>query len=157
MNADPAIRSMRSEDLEEWRRLRRKLWPECPEERHRREMEETVSLPDIRAVFVLARGGDKLGGFVEVQIRKSTNGAESDLVAYVEGWYVEEDLRRRGWGGRLMGAAEAWAWGRGLTEIASDTEVGNAAGIAAHRHWGFRESYRLVHFLKEIASPKRKA
>lgn len=136
--------------------MRRALWPECPEERHEKEMKEMLALPDIRAVIVLARDEAQLGGFMEVQVRKGVNNAASDLVAYVEGWYVDEDLRRQGRGKRLLEAAEEWAAERGLTEMASDTEVSNETSVEAHRRLGFEESYRLVHFLKDIHAPEGK-
>ncbi|WP_083270521.1 GNAT family N-acetyltransferase [Lacunisphaera limnophila] len=71
-------------------------------------------------------------------------------VGFVEGWYLDPDLRRQGWGRRLISAAEAWTAARGLTELASDAELANAVGIAAHQAAGFRETFRLVHFLKPV-------
>ena len=155
LNLGCEIRLIDVADWDEWLRMRRVLWPECSKARHRIEMNETLSLPEIRAVLVLERSEARLGGFLEIQIRKAVNNAAAQFVAYVEGWFVDEDLRRRGWGGKLLAAAEAWATEHGLREIASDTEMNNAASIQAHRRLGFEESYRLVHFLKEITSPKR--
>ena len=39
-------------------------------------------------------------------------------VAYIEGWYVDPDLRRRKVGSQLVHTAEAWARRQGLQEIA---------------------------------------
>jgi len=71
-------------------------------------------------------------------------------VGYIEGWYVDVDLRNRGIGGQLLVVAERWAARNGLTEIASETDINNPISIAVHQSLGFTEAYRLVHFLKEI-------
>ncbi len=49
-----------------------------------------------------------------------------------------------------MKQAEAWANSRGLIELASDAEVENQGSIRAHKTLGFRETFRLVHFLKRV-------
>src|SRR5262245_62170709 len=144
------IRPLEPHDQPEWLRLRRALWPDCPETMHVREMEEYASRGGARAVFVIPRDGGRLGGFVEVSIRDRVDGSLSARVAYVEGWFVEPDLRGKGFGRKLIEAAERWALARGLSEIASDAELDNAGSVRAHLALGFRETFRLVHFLKSI-------
>ena len=41
---------------------------------------------------------------------------------------------------------------RGLDELASDVELWNEAGIAAHHALGFRETFRVVQFIKRVGS-----
>jgi aminoglycoside 6'-N-acetyltransferase I len=100
--------------------------------------------------FVYDRGDGALGAFVEVSIRNIVDGAQSDRVAYIEGWYVDPDLRKRGIGRALIRAAEAWAVSRGLNELGSDAELHNEGSITAHKALGFRETFRVVQFLKAI-------
>jgi aminoglycoside 6'-N-acetyltransferase I len=69
-------------------------------------------------------------------------------VAYLEGWYVDEDLRRQGVGTALVRAAEAWARSKGLKEFASDTQLANAGSQLAHAALGFTEVERLVAYRK---------
>jgi aminoglycoside 6'-N-acetyltransferase I len=71
-------------------------------------------------------------------------------VGYIEGWYVDDDLRREGVGGLLVRAMEAWSREQGLTEIASDTWLDNQISIAAHLRLGYVEMERLVHFAKKL-------
>ena len=71
-------------------------------------------------------------------------------MGYVEGWFVDADLRRRGWGRRLVDAAAAWARARGVDELASDALLDNAGSIAAHRRLGFEEVERHVCFRRRL-------
>ena len=66
---------------------------------------------------------DRVGaalGFAELSIRAYAEDCVTDDVAYLEGWFVDADVRRRGVGTALIRAAEAWARGKGLQEFASD-------------------------------------
>lgn len=132
--------------------MRLSLWPELPEDLQWGEMKETLGLPDIRTVLVLVRDEDtsRLGGFAEIHIRKRLNSPHEPLVAYLEGWYVDPDLRGQGQGRALMAAAEDWARSHGLPQMASDTEIANQQSIQAHQALGFQEVHRLVHFLKDL-------
>ena len=146
----PRVRAATEKDFAEWARLRRALWPDCTGARSRLEMREQMS--DLRkfGVIVLDRGDGKLGGFVELALRDGVDGASSETTAFLEGWFVEAELRGRGWGAKLIAAAEQWARSRGMTELASDTELNNADGIAAHAAVGFRETFRVVQFIKRV-------
>ena len=82
----------------EMARLRHALWPDTDVGAHLQEYEDLVaSNPDV-AVFVLARAAGGLCGFVEASLHASAIGCTSSPVGYVEGWFVEAHLRRRGWG-----------------------------------------------------------
>ena len=142
------IRPLEPRDHSEWLRLRRALWPDCSEAMHACEMEGYRAAN--RAVFVLVREDGPLGGFVEVSVRDRVDGSVSPRVAYLEGWFVEPGLRGHGYGRGLVAAAERWGLARGLTEIASDAVLGDAQSFGAHQALGFRETFRLVHFLKSI-------
>ena len=70
---------------------------------------------------------------------------------YIEGWYVDDDLRRAGVGGQLIGAAEKWALVEGHNEIASDTAIDNHRSAAAHKRLGYVEVDRAICFRKELS------
>lgn len=131
--------------------MRRALWPDCDEETHALEIALYERHPAGVGVFVVDTGAPTLGGFIELSVHDRVDGATSERVGYVEGWYVAPELRGRGVGRRLMDAAERWTREQGLTELGSDVEWDNAGSLRAHAALGFEETFRLVHFLKRVA------
>jgi aminoglycoside 6'-N-acetyltransferase I len=146
---DISIRRITHADKPEWLRMRQVLWPDHSAEEFARQSEEILSDP-LQAVFVVERQDGKLGGFLEAGMRKYAEGCETSPVGYIEGWYVDEDLREQGIGKALVQTAEAWARSQGLTEMASDTWQENEISIQAHLNMGYEEYERLVHFAKKL-------
>jgi len=143
------VRAVTIDERAEWLRLRLALWPEDSPAVHEEQMREVASAPD-QAALVLVRPDGRLGGFIEASIHPRAVGCSTHNVGYVEGWYVDPDLRGRGCGRRLMQAAEAWARGKGLSEMASDTQTHNHLSLAAHVKLGYTEVERLIHFCKRL-------
>ena len=144
------VRRITVADREEWLRLRLALWPEATREEHVREMEEFLDDPDNTAVFVAERPDGRLGGFLEAGTRPYAEGCRSSPVGYVEGWYVDPDLRRGGVGRALIEAAEGWARAQGLQEMASDALIDNEVSFRAHLALGYREAERIICFHKDL-------
>jgi aminoglycoside 6'-N-acetyltransferase I len=150
------IRQPKEKDLPEWTRMRAALWPEASGESHAGEVAAFLSgdlagwLAGLKAVtaFVAARPGGGLCGFVEASVRHMADGCTTQPVGYVEGWYVDPDVRRQGVGKLLIEAAEAWAASQGCREMASDAHLENAASVAAHKALGFADESRTVRFRK---------
>jgi aminoglycoside 6'-N-acetyltransferase I len=130
--------------------MRRTLWDDCPDDQQVREMGEILA-NNTEEVFVAERPGGGLCGFVEAAIRPWAIGCDQRPVGYVEGWYVDEDMRRRGIGRSLVEAAEAWARSKGCRQMASDAEWWNDVSHQAHGRLGYREVARLVLFKKDLA------
>ncbi|MDJ0916171.1 MAG: GNAT family N-acetyltransferase [Woeseiaceae bacterium] len=105
------------------------------------------------AVLVVDRGDGQLAGFAEIGSRDYAEGCETTPVAYLEGWYVDSDLRRSGLGARLLQAVEQWAKAAGFKELASDTEIDNDVSLRAHVALGFEEVERLICFRKPLRQP----
>ena len=129
--------------------MRRSLWPKVSLGYHELEMTQLLSGHGYTA-YVLDRGDGRLGGFAEVSIRPYANGCESRPVGYLEGWYVDQDLRHRGVGKRLVAEGERWAGGQGCREFASDCLLDNATSETAHKAMGFEEVERLICFRKPL-------
>jgi aminoglycoside 6'-N-acetyltransferase I len=130
--------------------MRLALWPEADAASHRSEMALLASKPDV-VVFVAVRPDDvHLAGFAEVGTRPYADGCVTSPVAYLEGWYVDADMRRRGVGAALIRAAEAWARAKGVQEFASDALLDNVISHRAHEALGFAEVERAVRYRKAL-------
>jgi len=146
------IRSVTRADRDEWVRMRSKLYPDADPE----EIDEWLDNAERGthrvgvAVFVADRGDGRLAGFVEIGLRNYAEGCVTTPVAFLEGWYVDPDVRRQGLGARLVRTAEDWARARGLEEIASDTTLDNDASLRAHLALGFEEVERQFCFRKAL-------
>ena len=143
------IREIVESDRSQWARLRDALWPGSladHDEETRTYFEQRLKAP---IVFV-AEAHNRLVGFLELDFRKYAPGCRSSPVAFIEGWYVEPASQGQGVGRALIEAAEAYARAAGHHEIASDAEVENAEGIAAHFAVGFEEIERVVCFRRSL-------
>jgi aminoglycoside 6'-N-acetyltransferase I len=144
------IRKVRSSDRESWKRMRKALWPECPENRHDLEIDQILSSNGI--VLIAESSPSDLVGFAEISIRiDHVAGTTTTPILYLEGWYVDPAYRGQGIGKAIIGAAENYALRAGFTELASDAEINNHTGIEMHIRLGFREVERTVHFLKSLS------
>jgi aminoglycoside 6'-N-acetyltransferase I len=129
--------------------MRRALWDDCPYDQQVREMDEILA-SDTEEVFVAERPGGGLCGFVEASVRPIADGCSTHPVGYVEGWFVDGDLRRQGVGRALMAAALDWCRSRGYAELASDAQIANETSIRAHLALGYELVERIVCFRKEV-------
>jgi aminoglycoside 6'-N-acetyltransferase I len=160
------VRHPQPEDCAEWTRMRAALWPESSAESHAYEIAAFLTgnltgwLAGLHAVavFVAVRPGGGLCGFLEASVRPVADGCTTHPVGYVEGWYVDPDVRRQGIGRALLRAAEEWALSQGCQEIASDAHLENSVSRAAHKAAGFLEEAPCVRFRKWLpakpGSPK---
>ncbi len=149
MTQDILIRRVSTPDLDNWLRMRLLLWPYSDRQELLAQMQSMLNEP-LEPVFVVVRPDGSLGGFLEAGLRKYADGCSTSPVGYIEGWYVDEDLRRLGVGARLVRAAEEWAREQGCSEMASDTWLDNDMSISAHLSLGYEECERLVHFCKKL-------
>lgn len=136
------IRVAGEKDREQLVAMRGKLWPEATAEEL-----QNATMPG--EVFV-AEDEDRLIGFIEVSLRSHADGCETHPVGFLEGWYVEEGVRKKGVGRRLGEAAEAWAREQGCVEMASDTWIDNELSQKVHEALGFEEVDRCVHYKKKL-------
>jgi aminoglycoside 6'-N-acetyltransferase I len=151
------VRPVYKPDRDDWVRMRTALWPDERAE-HGDDVTAFLTTGTFRwsesllpwKVLVAERPAGGLCGFIEASIRPFAEDCTTRPVGYVEGWFVDPDMRKRGIGGRLLKAAEEWAAARGCKEMASDALLANAVSHEAHMALGFEESGRLVHFRKRL-------
>ncbi len=136
-----------------WLRLRQALWPEDAGDWHAGEIEQFFA-GRLRMPLAVLLADDDTGtvlGFAELSIRAYAEDCTTDRVAYLEGWYVVPEARRRGVGRALVQAAEHWARAQGCTEFGSDAVIDNTVSAAAHVALGFRETVQIRCFRKSLA------
>ncbi len=145
------VREVKKDDFVEWVRMRQYLWPN-PSNDHESEVKNYFKGEnrDIVITFVLEREKGKLGGFIEINKRSYAEGSKSFPVPYIEGWYIDPDIRGNGYGAQLVASAEGWAKENGFNEIASDSEIDNILSIKVHKALGFKEVERNVCFIKQL-------
>lgn len=154
------VREVTGGDAAEWLRMRNALWPPTDGEDHAADIarffagDALASCPGglATAVFVIERTDGRLGGFVEAGLRPFAEGCESRPVGYIEGWFVDQDLRRWGFGRELISTAESWAVAQGCREMASDCLLENEVARRAHIALGYAEDGRVIQFCKAIGS-----
>ena len=102
------------------------------------------------AIFLLYDGEQAIG-FAQCQLRHDyVEGTDSSPVGYLEGIFVEEAYRNKGYAKELLKQCEAWAKEMGCTEFASDCELENAGSLAFHLKTGFEEANRVICFTKRL-------
>ena len=125
------------------------LWPHHAISEFEKEFAELAANPDA-AVF-LAFDGDTPAGFAQCQLRHDyVEGTDSSPVGYLEGIFVAESHRRRGYARLLLTACEVWAKSKGCQEFASDCELGNTDSLHFHLSVGFTEANRIICFTKKL-------
>lgn len=147
------VRPVREGDLSEWVRMRLALWPDSTAEEEAAEPGYLLAgypSPTLMAAFVCERPEGGLCGLVEVSIKASAPGCETERIGFLEAWHVDADWRGRGIGRALAEAAEAWARAAGCLEMASDTNPSYPFSPAAHAALGYEEVER--HFLKKLTT-----
>ena len=90
-------------------------------------------------------------GFAQCGLRFDyVEGTKSSPVGYLEGIFVEENFRNKGYAKELLNACESWSKDKGCREFASDCELDNQTSLKFHLSMGFDEANRIICFRKEL-------
>lgn len=113
------------------------------------EFSELVSKDN--ACIFLKYENDTPVGFAQCQLRSDyVEGTETSPVGYLEGIFVLEGYRKKGYAKELLCACETWAKDMGCTEFASDCELDNADSFRFHMAMQFAEANRIICFTKKL-------
>ncbi|MEZ4830081.1 MAG: GNAT family N-acetyltransferase [Bacteroidia bacterium] len=141
------VRKPHIEDFPAWTTMRKALWPETTPEDNQEEAHRIFSGYPIEdeeetGAFMLEDGNGNLIGFIEVAMYATLPFYAEKPVGFIEGWYVNEEYRKKGGGKQLMDAAADWAIRRRCRVLGSDTEVWRKDSVAAHTALGFTIVHR---------------
>ena len=90
-------------------------------------------------------------GFAEISLRYDyVEGSETSPVGYLEGIYVKEAFRGKGYARELLKECENWAKSKGCSEFASDCELSNENSYNFHKAVNFKETNRIICFIKKL-------
>ena len=90
-------------------------------------------------------------GFAQCKLRRDyVEGTHSSPVGYLEGIFIKEQYRKKGYATELLSACEQWAKEHGCSEFASDCELDNNESLSFHLKAGFNEVNRIICFTKLI-------
>ncbi|MGE0868462.1 MAG: GNAT family N-acetyltransferase [Kofleriaceae bacterium] len=148
------IRAAALTDLDAVTALCLQLWPDVELDDQRDHVARTLEgrPPSTQPLaYFVADDGGRLIGFVEVGRRSHAEDCDPRRpCGFIEGWYVEPEVRRRGVGRALIERAEQWARDHGCIDLASDITAGNDLSVRAHVALGFAIGGQIITLHKSI-------
>ena len=143
------IRKADINDLDTITRLASSLWRDCPLSELKDGFSSVLSDDDC-ACFIKCVDG-KAVGFAQCGLRRDyVEGTNSSPVGYLEGVFIDEPFRKKGFAKELLDKCESWARSKGCLEFASDCELNNKSSLAFHLKTGFEEANRIICFVKKL-------
>ena len=143
------IKRVRIEDAEVLADLAIQMWPDHVLEDLTEEFRQ-LAVNDEAVCFIKCIDGKPIG-FSQCQLRRDyVEGTESSPVGYLEGIFVSDGYRTRGYASEMLSECEKWSREKGCTEFASDCELDNIDSLRFHLALGFEEANRIICFRKDL-------
>lgn len=109
-----------------------------------------ILLNDDKAVF-LYNMAEKPIGFAYCSLRYDyVEGSSSSPVGYLEGIYIDEKYRKKGYAKELLKECEKWSLNNKCNEFASDCQLDNIDSRLFHEKTGFKIAGEIICFIKNI-------
>lgn len=125
------------------------LWPDNDPEELAEEFRTLIMNAD--AALFIKYAADTPIAFAQCQLRHDyVEGTDSSPVGYLEGIFVSEGYRKKGFASELLSECEKWAKEKGCVQFASDCELDNADSLSFHLAMGFEEANRIICFKKDL-------
>ena len=125
------------------------MWEDNDVEGLTEEFRELIEKDDAQIFIKFVE--NKAVGFAQCQLRYDyVEGTESSPVGYLEGIFVEEEYRGKGFAQELLSECQKWAKKKGCQEFASDCELDNITSLKFHMAMGFEEANRIICFTKKL-------
>lgn len=111
---------------------------------------QQILLSDDKTVF-LYNIAEKTIGFAYCSLRYDyVEGSSSSPVGYLEGIYVDEKYRKKGYAKELLKECEKWSLDNKCNEFASDCQLDNTDSIRFHKKTGFKTAGEIICFIKNL-------
>ena len=125
------------------------MWTEPSVDDLAAEFSELLTKEDAQ-IFLKYEDGVPVG-FAQCQLRHDyVEGTETTPVGYLEGIFVKEHCRNKGYAKELLNECETWAREKGCKEFASDCELVNDGSFQFHKAMNFKEANRIICFTKKL-------
>lgn len=143
------VREAGKQDLEILANLAVQMWDSHSVDELIAEFSEIISKG--KAQFFLKYENDAPVGFAQCQLRYDyVEGTKTSPVGYLEGIFIKEGCRGKGYAKELLAECETWAKCNGCHEFASDCEIDNIDSLRFHKAMNFTEANRIICFTKEL-------
>lgn len=144
-----AIEPISKDNLTNLASLFLELWEDCDFDEELENCNQILCSENETCFLIKEKA--KYIAFIHLTIRSDyVEGSSHSPTAYIEGLFVKEDFRHRGFSKQLVKHAEEWSKEKKCTQLASDTELTNLSSIDFHKKVGFKEVNRIVCFIKEL-------
>ena len=143
------IKKMGIEDAEMLAGLASQMWADHDLEDLTEEFRQLAAINE--AVCFIKYVDGKPIGFSQCQLRHDyVEGTQSSPVGYLEGIFVSEGYREKGYAAELLSECGKWSKEKGCIEFASDCELDNMDSFRFHMSLGFDEVNRIICFRKDL-------
>lgn len=143
------VREAGKQDLDVLANLAVQMWDENSVSELIAEFSEMISKG--KSQFFLKYENDIPIGFAQCQLRYDyVEGTKTSPVGYLEGIYIKDGYRRKGYAKELLTECESRARSNGCREFASDCEIDNTASLHFHKAMNFTEANRNICFMKTL-------
>ncbi len=143
-----SIENVRPDQFGAWRRLRSMVYEDLDPEFDELEMANYYEAQDKECLLAIV--DQEVCGMIEVSLRNVVDGCITNPVGYIEGIAVLPSHRGGGVARALLARGEEWFRERGCSELATDAELDNVSAQRFHENMGFRETYRVVEYRKDL-------
>lgn len=138
------------ENKEVWIQFRQSLYHDVEIEFHEEEI-ELILKDSTKATFLVFEKEDEMPiGMLELSLRNVVDGCLTSPVGYIEGIYLDEKTRGKGYGKLMVDFSKKWAKNQGCSELGCDAELDDIKAQSFHQKMGFKETYRIVQYKMDI-------
>ncbi len=143
------IKKAKNEDLEILAKLAVLMWREYSINELINKFSEIMT--NGKSQFFLQYENNVPIGFAQCQLRYDyVEGTSTSPVGYLEGIFIKEGYRNKGYAKKLLTECEVWARENGCHEFASDCEIDNIDSFYFHKAMNFTEANRIICFTKKL-------